>query len=447
MRLPDFEEALGIIALLLKVDRDGVELMIRPERLHHALLAPAACRTGGPIHRTPTEITRCLLVECATGGIVPRAQGRLGWTMAIRAVELNGCRWERRQGDTARIAKFGRQLEEGIDPGEELTVFLEERIKAPCGDTQGGATKMMHITSPMTPEPKQDMGTWETAVDDGLKRFLEQRGTPGAAGTHRPNVFPINGDTPEETIELIEKRLHEADGLVVLGPHASWGAAIEVEACLRSLTPVLFLHPSDSRPSFRARHRLTTMEATIRSFVDDPDRPEVATLAIADLVYRWLDANYARIAETPRRRASLESRLSRYARAIRTNQTQLGEADERRALANAGLPLERARELIEDPLKLQFAGVAEMVALSTAYKVPANIDRVAEKPPSDRPPYLERSEVEALREVIKADRISTPEVVRMMSVAQREVAMVGRRRKVYDRNNWRNLRRTLGERS
>jgi hypothetical protein len=440
MRIPDYDEALGIAALVLEVERDEIEPMVRAELLHLALLRPMACKGGAPLHRTDGEVARCLFVECALSRALPRRQVRFGWLMTKRAIELSGYKWRQRAGDADQLRKFGEQLEMGIDPGRPLVVWLEARIK-PHSPKQDADASVVHIAGPMTPPPEENLGEWELAVSDGLNRFLEDSKAPGAATTCRPNLYPVRGHSEEETGKLIEERLHTADGLVVLAPEASWGAAIELEVGLRGQIPTLFLHPAGRAPGKRARSRLDATEATVREFDDDPDDPETTMRAISELVYGWLEDSYGEIVAMQHRRSSVRARLARFLAAIQTKQTQMGKVEERKALAAAGIAEGRARILIEDEWQLQHASLTEVIALSNAYQVPANIDGSEPEPTADRPAHLMGVELRWLATVAKEDSIPATEVIELISEAQREVVRPGRRRKLYTGvQPWRLLR-------
>lgn len=438
MRLPDYEEGLLIAGLVLGVDRDEVPPMIRGERLHQAIMVPSAHAGGSPVYRGQAVIAKTLFVECALGRILPTVHDdfRFGWLMMQRALELSGCRWRRPKGHEARFEELRQQLAEGVDPGQELVVWLGEGIQPPYGPPAQEEPRPIHVTSPMHPAPEVDMTEWANAVDDGLTRFLEERNGGDTAFTHRPQIFPVQVLSEAELHNAIEERIHTADGLVVLAPQSSWGAAIELEAGLRGLIPTVFIHPADAPPSERTRSHLEAMGTTILE-IDGSLGDAEAPKAVEELVYRWLTGSFSLILGTRRRRACMEARYSRFLAGVRTKRTQMTEQGEKRALAAAGLSLERARTLVEETWGLLSASFVEMVRLGNAYGVPANIDAIVEEPVSDRPPYLTPREVAALDAFVEDRGLSPADSVRLTVAGQREVVQPGRRRKLLtDSSKW-----------
>lgn len=441
MRLPDYEEGLLIAELILKVDRDEAQRLIRAERLHHAIMAPAVHASGSPIYRRRSEIAKCLFVECALGRILPSADQDFwfGWLMTQRAIELSHCKWRWPKGHEARFEEFRGQLREGIDPGHELMVWLGEGIQPPHKPPMEENSRPIHVTSPMHPAPEFDMPAWANAVDDGLRRFLGDRKGSETAFTHRPQIYPVYDESGTELHRVIEERIHTADGLVVLAPQSSWGSAIELEAGLRGLIPTVFLHPAGSPPSDRARSHLEAMEATILA-IDDGLEDEDGPKAIEELVYQWLESSFSLILGTQRRRASREARYSRFLAAIKTRRTQMTALEEKRALAAAGLPLGRARTLVEETWGLLSASFVEMIGLSCAYRVPYNIDAIHDEPISDRPAYLTPLEEATLNAFIKGKGLSATDAIRLSVAGQREIVKPGRRRKLLtDSSKWQEL--------
>jgi len=444
MRLPDYEDSLDVAAKILDVDRAEVESMIKSERLHQAILKPAACAGGAPLYRTRGEILKCLFVSCSQDRIVPRRKVRFGWMMVQRTIQLSGYRWRPRRGDQDRLKEFGEQLTEGIDPGKPLADWLEERTQPLPGAAEELPPRPLHVTSSMsnlTEEQAERMAALSNAVDDGLSKFLDAYCKPEAARTLRPQVHPTIAVTDAALHTKIEARLHTADGLIVLAPQPSWGSAMEVEIGLRGLIPTLFLHPASCPPGKRARIRLEAAQATVLAFDDDPDDPKVAATEIAELVYHWLVGAHVAILGMARRRESVNARLSRFHRNIQLKRTQMGGAEERKALAAAGIAEARAHALIEEDWHLQFASVTELLALSNAYAVPANIDGIVHEPAGDRPPFLTDFELDRLGELVRIDRIPSVETIEMVRVAQEELALPGRRRKEFTTlQSWRSLR-------
>jgi hypothetical protein len=440
MRLPDLEEGLLTAALVLDVERDDVEGMVRMERLHHALLAPAAHVDGSPLVRGNAEIAKRLLVECAQGRILPTQEGdfRLGWLLVQRALELSDCKWRPRKGHAARLEEFREQLLEEDDPGEPLVRWLRGGIQPPHHSTQSEEPRPIHVSSPMHPAPDLDMPGWANAVDLAVNEFLEHRGGGETSFTHRPQIFPIEADSDDELLRMIERLIHTSDGLVVLAPHCSWGAAMELEAALRAMIPTLFLHPENAQLSSGARSHLKAMGATVYALQSEPD--SVAAIEeIKNLVSRWLDKYVSLILGTPRRRACLEQRYSPILTELRNRRTQMEALEERYALAAAGIDPRRAQTILEEPWGPLSASVPELISLTNAYGMRANLDRIVQEPVSDRPPYLTPQEEAALQMFSAKEGLSPVDGIRLTAAGQREVATPGPgrpRRLLTDPKKW-----------
>ena len=438
MRLPALEEGLLIASLVLGVERSEVESLIRTERLHLAILRPAAHASGTPIYRTRAEIAKCLFVECALRGILPTPEQsfEFGWLMTQRAVELSKCKWHRPSGHDEHFERFRQQLLEGVDPGDELVRWIGKCLRPPSGKGPASELGPIHISSPMHPPPSQNMTAWANAVDEGLRSFLEDHSIHDTVSTHRPQIYPVQGETEEEIVRSIEERLHTADGLVVLAPHSSWGSAMELETGLRGLIPTLFIYPTDAPPGDRTRVRLEAMEVTIVS-IDEDLAEERVPVAIESLVYQWLGTTYSQILGAQRRRESVNTRFARLLTGIRARRTQMTPHEERSHLAAAGLPERRARTLIEEHWGLLSASAVELIALSNAYQVPANIDALVPEPASDRPAHLTPRELVILEAFVDEMQISGLDSVRLAAAAQEEITEPGRRRKLFtDRSKW-----------
>jgi hypothetical protein len=444
MLLPDFNEGLLLAKLVLEVDETEVLNLVRAERLHRAIMAPAAHVNGSPIHKTRAEIAKCLLVECATGRILPtsRQDFIFGWMMTQRAVELSHCKWRWPKGHQARMEKFRQVLAEGDDPGHELVVWLGQGIQPPFNPPDSEVTRPIYVSSPMHPSPEADMAAWADAVEEGLTHFLEDSESTETAFTHRPQIFPVVAASSAARQQKIEEQLHTADGLVVLGPQSSWGSAIELVSGLRVGIPTLFIHPSDAPPSERARAHLEAAEATILA-IDGELKPEDALAAIEKLVYQWLEGSYSLVLGSQRRRACMETRYARFLGAIRAKRTQMTSLELQRELAVVGLPLDRARTLIEERWGLLSASTVELIALGNAFRVPANLDAIVDEPTPDRPPFLTPVEQSALDAFADERGLSVSQTIRLAAAGQREIVQPGRtarRRKLLtDHRQWDDL--------
>lgn len=440
MRLPDFEEGLLTAALVLGVERDDAEGMIRAERLHQALLGPAAHVDGSPLFRGRAEIVRRLLVECALGGILPTPEDdfRLGWLLVQRTIELSDCKWRPSSGHEARLEEFREQLLEGIDPGEPLMQWLRRGIHPPHRPMEQEEPRPIHVSSPMHPAPDLDMPAWADTVDLEVNRFFEQRGNGEKSFTYRPQIYPIEASTTDELLRTIERRIHTSDGLIVLAPLCSWGAAMELEAGLRAMIPTLFLHPEDAALSSGARSRLEAMGATVYALQTDPDSAE-ALKEIKNLVCRWLEKSISLILGTQRRRACNEQRCSSFLAALTGKRTQMTALEEQYALAAAGIQPARARTILEEPWGMLSASFPEILNLANAYRVRTNVDRIVQEPVSDRPPYLTPQEEAALQVFRTKESLSAEDGIRLAAAGQREIATPGPgrlRRLLTDPTKW-----------
>jgi hypothetical protein len=443
MRLPDFEEGLLTAALVLEVEREDVEGMIRAERLHQALLGPAAHVDGSPLFTGRAEIAKRLLVECSLGHVLPTAQDdfRLAWLLTQRAVELSECNWRPPSGHQARLEEFRQTLLEGIDPGEPLVQWLREGIHSPHGVTPEVDPCPIHVSSAMHPAPDLNMPAWANAVDREIDRFFERYGNGEASFTYRPQVFPIEVDTIEELLRTIEQRIYTSDGLVVLAPQCSWGAAMELEGALRAMVPTLFIYPEGSALSSGARAHLEAMGATIYALQSEPKSDE-AIREIKNLVSRWLEKSIALILGSCWRRACMQQRCSAFLAALRDRRTQMTGLEEQYALAAAGIEPERARTILEEPWGLLSAGFPEVVNLANAYGVRTNIDRIVPEPISDRPPYLTPMEEGALQAFRRKESLTAEDGIRLAAAGQREIATpgVGRQRRLLtDPKKWKDV--------
>lgn len=446
MQLPDLEEGLLLAQLVLRVDRVAVLNLVRLERLHKAIMAPTAHAEGVPMYTTRPEIAKSLLVECALGRILPTPEFdfEFAWLMTQRAIKLSHCKWRWPSGHRVRMEAFRQSLVEGEDPGHDLVVWLGQGIQPPFRPPPDEVEKSIYVASPMHPAPAANMGEWATAVDEGLKQFLARKETE-MAFTHRPQIFPIVSASGANRREETERRIHTADGLVVLAPHSSWGAAIELIEGLRVGIPTLFIHPSDAPPSQRARSYLEEAEATILEFEGDLDEKETLR-AIEGLVFQWLDGWYSLILSSRRRRECMETRNGRFLAAINTKRTQMDSLEEKKALAAAGLPARRARTLLDEPWGLLSATMVEMVALGNAYEVPANLDAIVDEPAPDRPLFLTPREQSTLDSFATDKELSVSDTIELAVAGQREIVKPGRRRKLFtDSSQWEELRaRVLG---
>jgi hypothetical protein len=424
MRLPDLEESLITAGLVLGVKRERVEGLVPVERLHQALLGPTASVDGRPLLQTPAEIIKRLVVDVAHGRILPTSEDdfRLGWLLAQRAIELSNATWRPPRGHQARLDEFGAQLRDGVDPGRPFVQWLREGIRLPHEPAEREDPSPILVSSPMHPAPDVDIAAWAYAVDSGASRAFEHHGEGEGSFTHRPQMYPIVAESAGALLRSIEEKVHTSDGLVVLAPHCSWGAAMELEAGLLAMIPILFLHPEDAAPSKGARAHLEEMGATIYALHSDPKRKE-AVAEVKSLVYQWLEKAAPLIIEARRRRACIEQRYAPFLGAIREKRTQMTALEEKDALAVAGIRPDRARTLIEEPWGLQSAGFAEFVSLANAYGARANLDRIVQEPISDRPPYLTPAEQDALRTFCKKKSLSTEEAVDLAAAGQRQVAM------------------------
>jgi hypothetical protein len=452
MRLPDFEEGLLLAALVLGVEREDVEGMIRAERLHQALLGPAAHVDGAPLLNGPAKIAKRLLVECSLGRILPTAADdfRLAWLLTQRAVELSECTWRPPKGHQARLEEFRESLLEGIDPGEPLEQWLREGIQAPYCVTQQDEPRPIHVSSAMHPAPEDlDMPAWANAVDREIDRFFERHGSGETSFTYRPQVFPIEVETIADLLRTIEQRIYTSDGLVVLAPQCSWGAAMELEGALRAMIPTLFIYPEGSSLSSGARAHLEAMGATIYALQSEPDSDE-AIREIKNLVSSWLERSIALILGSRWRRDCMQQRCAALLTALRDRRTQMTNLQERHALAAAGIEPERARTILEQPWGPLSAGFPEVVSLANAYGVRTNVDRIVPEPVSDRAPYLTPQEEEALQVFCRKEQLSTEDSIRLAAAGQREIATPGAgrlRRLLTDPKKWKDVWDRLEEAS
>jgi hypothetical protein len=293
----------------------------------------------------------------------------------------------------------------------------------------------------MHPAPDLNMPAWADAVDLEVNRFFEHHGDGEKSFTYRPQIFPIEADTPDELLRTIERQIHTSDGLVVLAPHCSWGAGMELEGGLRAMVPTLFLHPKDAALSSGARSRLEAMGATIYVLQSKPDSAE-ALEEIKSLVYRWLEKSISLILENQRRRACMEQRSSSFLTALRNKRTQMTGLEEQYALAAAGIQPERARTILEEPWGILSASFPEVVNLANAYGVRTNVDRIVQEPVSDRPPYLTPLEEDALQVFRKKEDLSAEDGIRLAAAGQREIATPGSgrlRRLLTDPTKWKDV--------
>lgn len=450
--IPDLDDGLLISANVLGTAREEVETAVDVNRLHHALLAPSAYAGGAPIHRSLAEVVASVFVECATGKIMPRSAVRFGWLMAQRTIELNRHHWRPQEDDAVQLRRFDQQLRAGLDPGRSLARWMEERI-LPNRDSSGPSPaarppRRIHVSSPITGLSHDELSALKalaTAVDDGLNEWLEERELPDEATTIRPQVFSIVAE--DDWNAAIDRRVGEADGLVVLAYRASWGAAFELVRAVRTGIPVLFLHPAELELSRRVEGLLEEAQATCLTFEASADCRR-ATEQVATLVQGWLRSHYAAIFDTARRRAMMDTRVARFIEAVRIRQTQMSPLEQRQRLAQASLSETRCRALTGPGWRLQAASLAEFIKLSTAFDVRANLDAVEINEPSDRPLELTDAELACYADVVRVDRIPQLEATRMVVAAQREVSLAGRRRKTFtDDISWRQLRRRLHEAS
>jgi hypothetical protein len=443
MRLPDFEEGLLTAALVLEVEREDVEGLIRAERLHQVLLCPAAHVDGSPLFRGEAEIVKRLLAECTAARILPTPEDdfRLAWLLTQRAIELNSCTWRPSSGHQERLEEFRQVLLEGDDPGEPLVQWLREGIHPSHEFAQEEHPRRpIHVSSPMHPEPF-DMKPWADAVDSALARFFESNASGESSFTHRPQVFPIEAETAEDRLRTIEERIYTSDGLVVLAPQCSWGVAMELEGALRAMIPTLFIYAEESTLSSGARSHLEAMGATIYALQSEPESA-LAVKEIANLVARWLEKSITLILGTRWRRECMEQRYLPLLVALRNKRTQMTGLEEQFALAAAGIQPERARTIIEEPWGFLSAGFPEFINLANAYGVRANVDWIVPEPVSDRPPYLTPLEEDALQAFRRKEGLSAEEGVRLAAAGQREIATPasGRlRRLLTDPDKWKEV--------
>lgn len=232
----------------------------------------------------------------------------------------------------------------------------------------------------------------------------------------------------------------------MLAAQCSWGAATELEACLRTKVPTLFLHPKSMPLSSGARSHLEAMGVAVYALQSDPQSAEVVN-EIGQLVTSWLETSSALILETRRRRACIEQRYSPLLQALRSKRTQMTSLEERRALAVAGIEPSRARTILEEPWGLFSVSFPELLLLANAYGVRANVDHIVQEPVSDRPPYLTPREEAALQAFSKEAGLSADNAIRLSAAGQREIATPGPgrpRRLLTDPTKWNEVWLRLG---
>jgi hypothetical protein len=448
VHLPDFEDGLLIAAGVLDVDREDVPAMLRTDRLHGALMMPTARVGGAAIYRTVGAVLRRLVVDCATGGILPRLELRFGWLMLQRAVELNGLRWVRRSGDREGFSEFQDMLRQGEDPGRPLERWLEERLVAGASVARRRPTQEILVSSPDRTTADQVLVDWTNAVDDGVKEYLRRRRLPSdSTATRRPQIFSVFPTTEAELYTHVERRAHNADALIVIASRPSFGTTLETDEARRALVPTLLLHPTRLSLDVRMKSRLDEAGIRRQAFPVRDHDPDVAKTAICDLVTAWLQEEYEAICDTARRHALFTSRFAPFREAVLAAQSRMPPLVQRMKLLGAGLTLERALALVKGD-NLTRASIPEVMALSAAYEVPANFDAGAPEMPADRPAHLLPSEWKALRDVAAADAIPADEVLRMAMKAQENLALERpshsvRRHSYEGDTKWRQIRADL----
>lgn len=450
IRTPALEDGFVCSARLLGVGTDEVEPLIHVERLELALALPRLHVSGTPFYKTPGAVAACIWRNCTLAKILPRENVRFGFAMSMLAVEEAGLLWKWKQGDEQPFIALGRKLAAGEDPGGVLVTFMTERIVVPKRlkpkKAIASLRHALHLTGPASSLEDHEwpiLQNWAVAVDDAVFEFLGEQTEPLDIYTQRLKSSPqLNYD--DGLSSDLEERFHEAHAVIILGYKPSEGVGIKAEKAARRQLPILYLHPRGSRPGRRMRKTLAEVGATTKPFDYDEDDTDATKARIKQIALEWLRKNASAIVAAARLRQDHEARVARILNALRTAATQMTPRQLKMALAAESLSEESAWSMMNSEWDYLSSSGHEILSLSAALGVPANVDSVVPQAVSERPPYLTADEIAVLRRVARVDKIPPIEELQMVALAQEELAKLGRKRVGFlDDIAWRELRRRL----